>query len=330
VKGRLRFPEGRRGNLALAATSTVVTLLVLALAWELRGNFRYYRWRARFDNAGWVGTLTVASPNPALIWEYRPYGEAAGVATNRYGFRDVDYPTRDKPAGTRRIAFLGDSITVGMGVVPEDTFVRRVAKAAAAPGRLLQALNFGVDGYHALQIRELLTAKVLAFQPDQVVYVMCLNDFDFTDSSGRKISYFRKPRSFLLQDLDRAWRALRGTEFHHHHFSKHRDEVFGAILEMKRALEERQAGLLVALVPVFPEGKDGVDYFARYPLVDLHREVVAFCGRNDVPVHDLLEDFRRQPAPPDRYARDLWHLTEEGHRVVAESLLPALAPSAAP
>jgi lysophospholipase L1-like esterase len=44
-----------------------------------------------------------------------------------------------------------------------------------------------------------------------------------------------------------------------------------------------------------------------------------------VPVRDLLEDFRRQPPPPERYALDLWHLTAEGHRVVAESLLPVLA-----
>jgi hypothetical protein len=33
----------------------------------------------------------------------------------------------------------------------------------SASGGAVQAMNFGVDGYHALQIRELLTAKVLAF-----------------------------------------------------------------------------------------------------------------------------------------------------------------------
>ena len=322
----MRFPEGRRGNLALAATSVLVTLLVFALVWEARGNFRYYRWRKRFDNNGWLGRLTVASPNPTLLWEYRPNAQVEGLATNRYGFRDVDYPTPEKPAGVHRIAFLGDSITLGQGVGPEETFVRRLGEAAAASGRPVQALNFGVDGYQALQIRELLTAKVLAFQPDQDVYVMCINDFDFSDSSGRKISYFRKPRSFLLQDLERAWRSLRGIEFHHYHFAKHRDEVFAAILDMGRVLRGRRAGFLVALVPVFPEGKGGPEYFERYPFADLHRAIVGFCERNGVGVHDLLADFRRQPPPPERYALDLWHLTPEGHRVVAESLLPALLP----
>src|SRR5262245_34962250 len=106
----MRLPEGRRGNLALLAASVLVTLLVVAAAWEIRANIRYYRWRARFDNNGWIERLTVASPDPALIWEYRPYGEAGGLKTNRWGFRDVDYERREKPPGTRRIAFLGDSI----------------------------------------------------------------------------------------------------------------------------------------------------------------------------------------------------------------------------
>lgn len=320
------FPAGRRGNLVLLATSALVALLVAAVAWEIRANVRYYRWRARFDNNVWIERLTIASSNPTLLWEYRPYGEAGGLKTNRWGFRDVDYERREKPQGVRRVAFVGDSITLGQGVSPEETFVHRLGAAAARVDRPVQALNFGVDGYHALQIRELLRAKVLAFQPDQVVYVMCLNDFDFSDSSGRKISYFRRPLLFLPQDLDRAWRALTGAEFHHHHFGKHRDEVFAAILDMGRIAEERRAGFLVAVVPTFPETRAGDDYFSRYPFADLHREITGFCERSRVRVHDLLEDFRRQPPPPERYALDLWHLTPEGHRVVAEALLPDLAP----
>ena len=57
----MRFPEGRRANLALLATSVLATLLVCALVWEIRANVRYYRWRARFDNNGWIERLTVAS-----------------------------------------------------------------------------------------------------------------------------------------------------------------------------------------------------------------------------------------------------------------------------
>ena len=118
---------------------------------------------------------------------------------NRWGFRDRDYETPGKPADTHRIAFLGDSVTLGLGVAAEDVFVRRFEDAAngLGLGYTVQALNFSVDGYNTVQVNELLRTKVLPFAPDKVIYVLCLNDFDFADASGMKIRYFRKPKSFL-------------------------------------------------------------------------------------------------------------------------------------
>ena len=321
--------SGRRGTgakLALATASVLATLAVLAAGFEVVAHARYRRWRASFDNEGWIGRLTVASSDPTLLWEYRPYGDVQGVATNRWGFRDVDYPTTAKPPGVHRIAFIGDSVTLGMGVVPEETFVARVGAVAAAAGHDAQTLNFGVDGYNAIQIRELLEAKVLAFQPDQVVYVLCLNDFDFTDSSGRKIAYFRKPRFFLPQWLEQRLRSLRRTEFHHYHFGKHRDEVFAAIDGMKGVLAARHVGFLLAVVPVFPDKPGDRAYFEHYPLQDIHEATLRFAAAKGIRAHDLLADFRRQPPPPERYLLDLWHLSAAGHLVTAQALYADLFP----
>jgi lysophospholipase L1-like esterase len=316
--------HGTGAKLALAAASLLVTLVVLAVGFEIVANVRYRRWRASFDNEGWIGRLTVASANPTLLWEYRPYGDVQGVATNRWGFRDVDYATTAKPPGVHRIAFIGDSVTLGMGVVPEETFVARVGGLARASGRHAQTLNFGVDGYNALQIRELLTAKVLAFEPDEVVYVLCLNDFDFSDSSGRKIAYFRKPRFFLPPWLQQRYRGLWRTEFHRYYFGKHRDDVFHAILDMQDVLAARKIAFLLAVVPVFPDRPGDPRYFDHYPLQDIHDAVARFAGEKGIRAHDLAADFRAQPPPPQRYLLDLWHLSAEGHRVVAEALYPEL------
>lgn len=316
--------KGLSANLALAGASVLATLVVFALGYEVVATIRYYRWRGSFDNYGWLGKLTVRSPNPALMWEYRPYGEAGGLRTNRYGFRDVDYETPVKPPGIERIGFIGDSVTLGMGVVPRDTFVSRVGELAAASGRPVQSLNFAVDGYNALQIRELLTARVLAFQPDHLVYVMCLNDFDFTDSSGHKIRYFRRPPSFFLQDMERQRRNLLRIEFHHYHFRKHRAEVFRAVVQMRDTLADRGADFLLVLAPVFPDKPGDTAYFSHYPFLDLDQEILRFAADQGIRAHDLAEDFRRQPPPPERYFLDLWHLSVEGHRVVADSLLPVL------
>jgi lysophospholipase L1-like esterase len=326
----VKLRSGTWANLALATGSVLATLVVLVAAYEVAANVRYYRWHAQFDNEGWLGRLTVRSPNPVLLWEYRPYGEAAGIATNRYGFRDVDYPSPAKPDGTHRIAFIGDSVTLGMGVPPRETFVARVAAIATTSGPPVQTLNFSVDGYNALQIRELLTAKVLAFQPDEVVYVLCLNDFDFSDSSGRKIGYFRKPWFFLPQDLERRYRSLIGAEFHRYHFQRHRAEVFRALEEMAAILAARHAAFHLVVMPVFPDKPGDPAYFDHYPLLDVHQEILRFAGQHGILACDLLEDFQRQPPPPERYVFDLWHLNPEGHRVVAESLGGRLAAAVTP
>jgi lysophospholipase L1-like esterase len=317
----------RRARAGLVVGSSLATLLVLAAGYEAAASVRYARWRASFDNEGWLVRLTVASRNPVLLWEYRPYGTAGGITTNRYGFRDVDYESPEKPRGTHRVAFLGDSVTLGMGVPDSETFVARVGAMAAASGRRVQTLNFGVDGYNALQIAEVLRARVMAFEPDQVVYVMCLNDFDFADSSGRKIAYFRRPRSFLEQEIDRRYRSLRGLDFHRYHFESRRSEVFLAIVAMRDLLQARKVGFLLAVVPVFPITRGPDDYFADYPLADVHGAIARFAAGSGIRAHDLLADFRRQPPPPERYVLDLWHLNLEGHRVVADALFADLFPS---
>jgi len=322
----LSLRRGAGAKLALAAASTLLTAVVLAAGFEVVARIHYHRWTAAYDNEGWLGRLTVASKNPTLLWEYRPYGDVQGVATNRWGFRDVDYETPAKPPGVERVAFIGDSVTLGMGVVPEETFVARVGALAAAAGRRAQTLNFGVDGYNALQIRELLTAKVLAFEPDEVVYVLCLNDFDFTDSSGRKIEYFRKPRFFLPRWVAQRVRALRRTEYHRYHFQAHRDEVFRAIAGMRDVLAARHVRFLLAVVPVMPDKGGDPAHFDHYPLRDLHDAIRRFASEQGIREHDLLPDFERQPPPADRYRIDIWHLSAAGHQVAAEALYRELFP----
>jgi lysophospholipase L1-like esterase len=318
----------RRAHFALAAGSVLATLLLGLLAYEVVANVRYCRWRARYNNKGWLGRLTIASPDPGMIWEYRPNAHAAGITTNRWGFRDIDYPESGKPVGVERVAFVGDSVTLGLGVAPERTFVRVLEQEAAFEGLPLQALNFGVDGYNALQVRALLERRALAFEPDQVVYMLCLNDFDFEDSSGMKIAYFRRPWFFFPLELERRWRALTGVEYHRYYFRKNARRVFQAVSEMRDLLTRRRTRVLVVIVPIFPEQDGGPDYFARYPLRDLHRAIASSCQERGIAVHDLLDDFSGKH--PRREALDVWHLSPEGHRTVAQALLPLLAPSRFP
>jgi len=260
-----------------------------------------------------------------LIWEYRAYAQFDNLRTNRYGFRDYDFETENKDAGTYRIAFIGDSVTLGFGVNFDETFVRNFEVEAKKRIGLqkVKALGFGVDGYNAIQICEMLKVKVMSFSPDKVVYVMCLNDFDFEDASAGKIRYFRKPKSFILMRIRQVYKRLSGityqeSKYHDYHFQKNKKIVFQKILEMRGLLKEQQIPFYVGIVPVLHENMDSFD---DYTLQDIHNEISSVLLKHNIPVLDLLPVFQNKGKSSEYFFIDVWHPNARGHEIIAKSLL---------
>ena len=311
------------GKFGLSLASTIVAVIVFVGVFEVVENIRYSIWRADFDNFGWFGKITVPSKNPLLMWEYRPYGEFEQIRTNRWGFRDVDYESMEKPENTLRVAFAGDSITLGMRVAAQETFVRQFEAEANSLNsrRRIQTLNFGIDGYHAIQINELIRTKVLAFSPDIVVYTMCLNDFDFNPSSGRKIRYFRKPESWFLYRMDRLYRKLSRAEFHLYNFQKNKAVVLPSLLDVRDMLEKAGVDFQIIVLPIFT-GRS----FDEYPIRQMHEEIGDFFVENGIRYLDLLEPFSRQRHAPEHFSFDTWHPNAEGHGFIARQSLASILP----
>jgi hypothetical protein len=131
--------------------------------------------------------------DPVLGWSNQPGSK--GVFTrsefsydlniNALGLRGPEI-TEKKPAGTRRIAVLGDSFVWGIGASDEELFTTQLEKKVPRS----QVLNFGVAGYGTVQYH-LLTEKVMALDPDIVVVGFCLGS-DFTDSVfWRRYNYYK-------------------------------------------------------------------------------------------------------------------------------------------
>ena len=115
-----------------------------------------------------------------LGWTMRPSSSAASGATgknvvytiNAAGLRDDEVAT-EKPAGTLRIAFLGDSRTFGYGVPIDQHFTQLIEGYFDK----VEALNFGVPGYGVDQHLLTLRTRGLQYRPDVVVaYVAHFGD----------------------------------------------------------------------------------------------------------------------------------------------------------
>lgn len=108
---------------------------------------------------------------PGLKYELRP-----GGTENSHGYNERELPV-EKPAGTFRVAALGDSVTHGAFVPAEQAWPRALEDQLHAAGHAeAQVLNHAVFGYDVECIAEQLRTRILDWKPDLVVYGFYVND----------------------------------------------------------------------------------------------------------------------------------------------------------
>ena len=301
----------------------LVVVLLTLVAWEVYRGQMYYQLKE--DLLGRTDMLTIASDNPVLRWEYRANVQVydpvtrLDVRTNNYGFRDRDFHTGDIHQGRRRIAFIGDSVLFGLMENVDDIFVSKYeAYVNEQAGRhAVETLNFGVDGYNTLQISELLKKIVVQFKPDEVIYVLCVNDFNFDSLEGDMQIFFEKPQSFIVQAIERLLMRVAQKDIHMIYFDKHKDTVFSLISDMNEHLTRRLIDFSVVLIPAFYPDDTSFD---DYPLIRMHQETANALTRAGVKVVDLLPSISNTHIPPRHFAHDIWHLNKAGHEHVAVEL----------
>jgi hypothetical protein len=149
---------------------------------------------------------------PSLVYEYKPdlevFFKGVHFRTNSRGMRDREYALVKSP-GTFRVAVIGSSFTLPVGVEIEDAFhslleQRCSRERAPAP---CEFLNFAVGMHGPSQFLAMLEHRALAFEPDLVlvsVTAMAAPRMfaDFRDVPPREVLRLVAPggpRSFLVK-----------------------------------------------------------------------------------------------------------------------------------
>jgi len=276
------------------------------------------------------GLFALAKPN------VRGLASGALFETNSAGFRGGERALA-KPPGSFRIAIVGDSIAMGMGVVEADTYAARLERALAAahPERRVEVLNFGLSGLNAFSVVDRLERLALRYDPDLVVYGYTLNDiegpayrrsvdFAFLDPrthAGSPLYLWRwlGPRLASLRELVLAPRGSYSFELDDNYF---RDpEAFGAVLAALDRLRElaRERGICaVVFVHTRLYWLSWLHPYRRYYAV-----VMAARERGLA----AIESF---PAFRGESAQSLWigpldpHPNARGHEILAGALAAGL------
>jgi hypothetical protein len=186
-----------------------------------------------------------------------------GVATNSFGLIGRECSLR-KTANTRRVALLGSSLSMGLGIDPSRTFGslledRLNTTRAAGVSQRFEVLNFSVAGYQLPQMLDTAIEDAPRFEPD--VYMLDLNEVGVFRNWDEHLVWLIQlgidPKyDFLRQVVRQSGASSKDDSVTL--FSKlapFRIPVVREMLaEMKSNAERHHASFLVVLLPSVEEG----------------------------------------------------------------------------
>lgn len=246
-------------------------------------------------------------------------GWPPGAEFNGDGLRDRMH-AEEKPAGVLRVAFLGDSVTLGHGLEPEEAFPQRLQQRFDAEGRPVEVMSVALWGWSTRQERLAYERILRRYRPDRILLAVCLNDIpEIKNNLERPPDWLLAlhERSALVRLLVNApGREIRNVEelFTRRDSSQVR-EGFELFFQELRALRDEVArdGASLAVI-VFPFR---FQLGPGAPPPTVQAAIAAFCTAERLPLLDLLPALRRAGA--DSFL-DYDHLSEAGARLVADAI----------
>jgi len=303
------------------AAFTLVASGLLGLV-ALEGGLRVYdglnRARALRELPPVEERVMVPSPDPELIFEFRPNVDQDGFTTNSFGMPDREIPVH-KPAGRFRIAFVGDSVSASWGYVPRgEIYLNRVARELdrAPGGPRVESLNFAVNGYSILQGVQVARTKVPPFEPDLVVAQLSLNDPYPSDTVYAQVApqgplrLLNLVRRVLWPDRHMAWYSVL-RNYDEEGWQNVRKGMQGY------AALARQGPPLIAVL--FPYATRRA--YDEWGFDALHARYAEEARRAGLPLLDLFAAFDASGQITDV---PQLHPTSEGHAVAARALVDEL------
>jgi HEAT repeat protein len=307
--------RGLLANVALSLASTVVFLAVLEGASRLLERSR----PAKRQVADYIWDWDHMMPGGFYVTKTDAAGWPPWEEYNGDGLRDRTR-TREMPDGYRRIAILGDSVTYGAEIRPEEAFPQRLEARYRAEGRRVEVMNVGLMGWSTRQERIAWQRIARSYRPDQAVLAVCLNDipelFNNLSRPPRWLARLHETSALVRLVVDAEGREIDSVErlFAEPDAARVR-EAMDRFLDEIRALrrEVEGDGAAFALV-VFPF-RFQVEPGAPAPVVQ--ERIASFCSEEKLRCLDLLPALRR--VGPSAFF-DYDHLSPSGAAFVADTL----------
>lgn len=284
-----------------------------------------------------VGVRTLApTTQKGPKWSDRPlfYFRAPGAPTMQ------NYPYNpNKPAGTYRIAVIGDSFTFAPFMQFTDTFsykLQQMLKVSGSP-RNVEVINYGVPAYSTSHEIET-TQQAIKEGADLIILQITLNDPEIkkhrpvglTENMSDRFGPLKLKGT--LRKLTRHWKTLGFVLTRLHNSRTHQaytDYFTGLFMEevtwkpftesMARLVslaQESKTPIVAVVFPLF-----GIAMDKNYPFYPIHKKVKVLMTSLSVPNLDLSEIYQGIPLEHLQVIPGVdRHPNEIAHRMAAEKI----------
>jgi HEAT repeat protein/lysophospholipase L1-like esterase len=245
---------------------------------------------------------------------------------NQDGMRDRTHPVT-RPARVRRVVFLGDSVTLGDHVEPEEAFPQALQARLDAAGRPGEILSVALWGWSTRQERRAWEQVARKYAPDDVVLAVCLNDIpELQNNLTRPPSWLgalHQQSAVVRAVVDAPGREIQSVEqlFSDAQAPKVREayqRFFGEVRGLRDSVRAQGASFSVVVFPFRFQVTAGA------PAPVAQETIASFCRSESIPCLDLLPALR--PLGASGFV-DYDHLSPRGAQAVAQVLAgPSLLP----
>lgn len=281
-------------------------------------------------------------------YNYEKYGTRFTI--NERGFRGPAFAPEKRRAF--RIIALGESSTIGIESEEASTWPRRLERFLAQRGMDVQVINAGINGTRSRHHLALFEQEIVSYHPDLVVYYAGLNDhfvLNVERYPGRQLwhkgrnDFFRHWRRFKVIQARVLLLKTFGVDMAElvpasNAWSRKYEENLEAMAEVaKRAgigfmMVTQVLNYPLEIFDVIREGAPMPGIARRLSLFEAHwdnffrqidvlRVQKSVASRHpEAKLVDLHQVFRDSKAAGRRLFHDPVHLTQEGNRLIAESL----------
>ena len=249
------------------------------------------------------GTGMVGQRFISILGDHPWFEIAALAASPRSAGKTYSIRTELIPKDAYRIAFIGDSITFGAAVTPEERYSTLVGKEPW----VLSADNYGISGTTITRTKNTLVGAEQCFI-DRVLDITEAPDVVFILGGTNDFYLFAHP----MGDPDSV-----------------DDETFyGALNSLIARISALYPDALIVFgTPIHrTDGGNNTQNKAGYYLEDFRNAIIDVCERTGLPCIDLYSNPNMQASDPnyDSLLADKLHPNTEGNQVLAEAVKEGL------